>query len=77
MSAVSDLDGGYTYHYSYGGAGSAAAWISSGTFSVIDLSAGPNIYGPARAHGAGHDGAYGYAMVMPVTLPRLQVRCGG
>ncbi|KAI8469957.1 MAG: hypothetical protein J3K34DRAFT_521754 [Monoraphidium minutum] len=36
-----------TYLYSYNGAGSSAAWMSSGNFLVIDVAAGPAIYGPA------------------------------
>ncbi|GJP77636.1 hypothetical protein CLOP_g7994 [Closterium sp. NIES-67] len=56
-------EGGYSYAYSYNGAGHAQTWLSHGRYVVIDLSAGPITFGHLdEAEGA----------VVPGTIPRVR-----
>ncbi|CAK8563795.1 unnamed protein product [Lathyrus sativus] len=56
-------EGDYVYRYRYDGGGATQAWLSSGRFVVIDLSAGPCTYGKIEAE----EGS-----VSSRTLPRLR-----
>ncbi|MQM00423.1 hypothetical protein Taro_033158 [Colocasia esculenta] len=55
-------EGGYIYQYHYNGGGASQVWLSSGRFVVIDLSAGPCVYGKIETE----EGSVSYR-----TLPRL------
>ncbi|CAI5467669.1 unnamed protein product [Closterium sp. Yama58-4] len=60
---VQEQEGGYTYAYSYHGAGHAQTWLSHARYVVIDLSAGPVMFGHlGEAEGA----------VVPGTVPRVR-----
>uniref|UniRef100_A0A1D1Z394 Phosphonates import ATP-binding protein PhnC 2 n=1 Tax=Anthurium amnicola TaxID=1678845 RepID=A0A1D1Z394_9ARAE len=55
-------EGGYIYQYRYNGGGASQVWLSSGRFVVIDLSAGPCVYGKIETE----EGSVSYR-----TVPRL------
>eukprot|EP00252_Welwitschia_mirabilis_P008780 TRINITY_DN20945_c0_g1_i1.p1 TRINITY_DN20945_c0_g1~~TRINITY_DN20945_c0_g1_i1.p1 ORF type:complete len:808 (+),score=153.41 TRINITY_DN20945_c0_g1_i1:214-2637(+) len=55
-------EGGYIYQYRYNGGGASQTWIGSGRYTIIDLSAGPCIYGRIETE----EGS-----VSPRTIPRL------
>ncbi|CAA7388263.1 unnamed protein product [Spirodela intermedia] len=55
-------EGGYIYQYRYNGGGASQVWLSSWRFVVIDLSAGPCVYGKIESE----EGSVSYR-----TLPRL------
>ncbi|CAI7880847.1 unnamed protein product [Closterium sp. NIES-54] len=60
---VEEQEGGYSYAYSYHGAGHAQTWLSHARYVVIDLSAGPVTFGHlGEAEGA----------VVPGTIPRVR-----
>ena len=64
LQELKDQEAGYVYRYKYNGRGSAATWISKHNFLVIDLAAGPAMFGPL-ASPAGQ--------VSPISTPRLLV----
>eukprot|EP00959_Pyramimonas_sp_CCMP1952_P057928 1209250-Pyramimonas_sp.AAC.1 len=35
----------FTYRYTYQGGGAAATWVGAGRFAVVDLGAGPCVFG--------------------------------
>ena len=57
---------GYSYRYSYNGAGRSQAWLGRDSFVVVDLSAGPCAFGPKGLEGA-----------TSAVLPRIAVRPRG
>ncbi|GBF94529.1 hypothetical protein Rsub_07063 [Raphidocelis subcapitata] len=42
-------EAGITYRYSYNGVGESTTWLSSKSYTVIDVAAGPTAFGPAVA----------------------------
>lgn len=56
-------EGGYLYRYRYNGGSATQVWLGSGRYAVIDLSAGPCIYGKIETE----EGSVSYR-----TLPRLR-----
>ncbi|KAJ9508189.1 hypothetical protein QJQ45_021541 [Haematococcus lacustris] len=57
-----EQEGDYLYRYTYNGRGAAAAWVSAHNFMVIDLSAGPVVFGPMASPSG---------TVTPSALPRI------
>ncbi|CAM6099683.1 unnamed protein product [Calypogeia fissa] len=60
---LAQQEGGYVYRYRYNGGAATQVWLSSGRYAVIDLSAGPCVYGKVESE----EGSVGYRSV-----PRLQ-----
>ncbi|KAL2629904.1 hypothetical protein R1flu_014590 [Riccia fluitans] len=60
---LAQQDGGYTYHYTYNGGAATQVWLGAGRYAVIDLSAGPCVYGKIESD----EGSVGYR-----SIPRLQ-----
>ncbi|KAI5081905.1 hypothetical protein GOP47_0001648 [Adiantum capillus-veneris] len=60
---LKNQEGGYVYRYRYNGGGATQVWLGSGRYAVIDLSAGPCVYGKIETE----EGSVSYR-----TLPRLK-----
>lgn len=60
---ISKQEGDYIYRYRYNGGGASQVWLGSGRYVVIDLSAGPCIYGKIEAE----EGSVSFR-----SLPRLR-----
>jgi hypothetical protein len=60
-------EGGYVYRYQYNGVGETSIWSSSKNYLVIDVSAGPTVYGPLISRGGS---------VTRAALPSIRVRGG-
>ncbi|MCO5582490.1 hypothetical protein L7F22_036387 [Adiantum nelumboides] len=60
---LKNQEGGYVYRYRYNGGGATQVWLSSGRYAVIDLSAGPCVYGKIETE----EGSVSYR-----TVPRLK-----
>ncbi|BBN07035.1 hypothetical protein MPTK1_4g00410 [Marchantia polymorpha subsp. ruderalis] len=60
---LAQQEGGYTYRYRYNGGAASQVWLGSGRYAVIDLSAGPCVYGKIESD----EGSVGYR-----SIPRLQ-----
>ncbi|KAH7277852.1 hypothetical protein KP509_38G011500 [Ceratopteris richardii] len=56
-------EGGYVYKYRYNGGGATQVWLASGRYAVIDLAAGPCVYGKIETE----EGSVSYR-----TIPRLR-----
>lgn len=56
-------EGGYLYRYRYNGGSATQVWLGSGRYAVIDLSAGPCVYGKIETE----EGSVSYR-----TVPRLR-----
>lgn len=64
LPRVLEEEAGFTYRYTYNGAGGAAAWVSSENYLVVDISAGPANFGPTSSPNGN---------VMAVDVPRLEM----
>ncbi|KAJ7566050.1 hypothetical protein O6H91_02G086100 [Diphasiastrum complanatum] len=63
LGQLKQQEGDYIYRYRYNGGASSQLWLSSGRYTVIDLSAGPCTYGRVDSD----EGSVGYR-----SIPRLQ-----
>ena len=61
-AVIQEQEAGFTYRYKYHGGGTAAAWVGAGRFAVVDLGAGPCVFGRLGVS----EGTVG-----PSALPRL------
>eukprot|EP00250_Pteridium_aquilinum_P008214 c17771_g1_i3 orf=536-2992(-) len=60
---LKNQEGGYIYRYRYSGGSATQVWLGSGRYAVIDLSAGPCVYGRIETE----EGSVSYR-----TVPRLR-----
>lgn len=63
LEELKNQEGGYLYRYRYNGGSTTQVWLGSGRYAVIDLSAGPCVYGKIETE----EGSVGYR-----TVPRLR-----
>jgi len=61
-AVIEEQEARFTYRYMYQGGGTAAAWVGAGRFAVVDLGAGPCVFGRLGVS----EGTVG-----PGALPRL------
>jgi hypothetical protein len=69
-AAIDEQEAGFTYRYAYEGGGAAASWVGAGRFAVVDLAAGPCVYGRLGVS----EGSVG-PNALPRLGPLLSVRC--